>query len=212
MHWDAKEFFLILPFYNTFIERPEIKKLSNVKLLQELPFYNELSIAKINSEFSGYARSYKIEIVDKKDPMVQLKASELNIKDLFKDLLNEIKGFKYQITLSILLIRIRSDGNIEYSPVYFNSTTKTVINSDKFGFDQSFQEILYRIDNWINEGSGSIIEEIHNQHLNVSAYSPLIGSSTYIKSPDESKPSKTGLIDKDKMMIMSVFCDVMSDI
>ena len=83
---------------------------------------------------------------------------------MFKDLLNEIKGFKYHITLSILLSKVRSDGNIEYSPVYFNSTTKTVINSDKFGLDQSFQEILYRIDNWINEGSGWIIEEIHNQY------------------------------------------------
>ena len=41
---------------------------------------------------------------------------------------------------------MRSDGSIEYSPGYFNSTTKTVINSDKFGLDQSFQEILYRTD------------------------------------------------------------------
>ena len=147
MHWDAKELFQILPFYNTFIAKPDIKKLSNVKLLQELPFYNELSIVKNNSAFSGYTRSYKIEIVDKKDPIIQLKASELSIKDLFKDLLNEIKGFKYQVTLSILLSKVRSDGNIEYSPVYFNSTTKTVINFDKFGLEQSFQEILYIIDN-----------------------------------------------------------------
>ena len=80
MHWDAKKLFQILPFYNTFIERPEIKKLSNVQLLKELPFYDELSIVKNNSAFSVYARSYKIEIVDKKDPIVQLKASELSIK------------------------------------------------------------------------------------------------------------------------------------
>ena len=84
MLWDAKQLFQILPFYNTFIEKPDIKKLFNVKLLEELPFYNELSIVKNNSAFSGYARSYKIEIVDKKDPIVQLKASELSIKDLFQ--------------------------------------------------------------------------------------------------------------------------------
>ena len=34
MHWDAKKLFQILPFYNTFIENPDIKKISNVKLLQ----------------------------------------------------------------------------------------------------------------------------------------------------------------------------------
>ena len=47
--------------------------------------------------------------------------------------------------------------DIEFALVYFISTTKTVINS-KYDLDKSFQEILYRIDNWINEGSGCVIE------------------------------------------------------
>ena len=41
-----KEIFQTLPFYNTFIEKPEIKKLSSIQLLQELPFYDELSVSK----------------------------------------------------------------------------------------------------------------------------------------------------------------------
>ena len=141
-----------MPFYNTFIEfnafeKPKIKKLSNVQLLQKIPFYDELSIVKNLNAFNGYARSYKVEIVDEKEPLVQLQASKSSIKHLFKDLLNEKKkGFKYQITLAVLLSKLKTDGSIKYSPVYFNSTTKTVINS-KFSLDQSFQEILYRIDN-----------------------------------------------------------------
>ena len=79
MKWDTKKF-QILPFYNTFIEKPEIKKLSNIKLLQELPFYDELSIVKNSNGFSGYARSYNIEIANKKDPLVQLKVSKSSIK------------------------------------------------------------------------------------------------------------------------------------
>ena len=102
---------------------------------------------------------------------------------MFKDLLNEIKGFKCQITLPVLLSKIKTDESIEYSPVYFNSTTKTLINSE-FSLDQSFQKILYRIDNWINQGSGWIIESIEGFYLNVSSYSPLIGS-TYIELPSE---------------------------
>ena len=43
--------------------------------------------------------SYKVEIVEKKDPVVQLEASKLSIKNLFNNLLNEIKSFKYQITV-----------------------------------------------------------------------------------------------------------------
>ena len=143
MKWDAKKLFQILPFYNTFIEKPEIKKLSNITLLQELSFYDELSIVKNSDAFSGYARSYNVEIVDKKDPSVQLEVSKPSIEDLFKDLLkNEIKVFKYQLTLAVLLSEIKTNGSIEYSSVYFNSTTKTVINSDEFDLDQSFQGIL----------------------------------------------------------------------
>ena len=46
---------------------------------------------------------YKVEIIEKKDPVVQLKASKLSIKNLFSDLLNQTKGFKYQITVKVLL-------------------------------------------------------------------------------------------------------------
>ena len=47
--------------------------------------------------------SYKIEIIEKKDPIVQLEASKVSIKNLFNDLLNELQGFKYQITVEVLL-------------------------------------------------------------------------------------------------------------
>ena len=39
----------------------------------------------------------------KKDPIVQLKTIKLSTKNLFSDLLNEKKGFKYQITVKIVL-------------------------------------------------------------------------------------------------------------
>ena len=169
MRWYAKKLFQLLPFYNTFIERPEIKKLSSIKFLQELPFYNELSIVKNNNVFKGYARRYKVKLLIKKDPLVQLEATKQSIIDLFKDLLNEIKSFKYKIVLAVLLSKIKSDGSIKYSPVYFNSATKTVINNE-FSLDQPFEELLYRIDNWINQGSGWIIESIEGFYLNVSSY------------------------------------------
>ena len=56
-----------------------------------------------------------------------------------------------------------------------------------------FQDILYRIGNWINEGSGWIIESIETQYVDISAYSPLIGR-TYIGLPDGLKNSMKGLI------------------
>ena len=70
--WDTKQLFQILPFYNTFIEKPKTKKSSNIKLLQELSFYDDLNVVKSSNAFRGYARSYKVEIADRKDPLVQL--------------------------------------------------------------------------------------------------------------------------------------------
>ena len=159
MHWDANKIFKILPFYNSYIDQPKVKKLNNVQLLKELPFYDELSIVKNKTAFSGYAQSYKIEIVDKRYVIVQLKASKISVVELFKDLLIELKGFKYQITLAVLLSKVKNSGDVENSPAYFNSLTKTVINN-KFKLDQSFQEIIYRLENWVSHGSGWIVEEI----------------------------------------------------
>ena len=47
--------------------------------------------------------SSKVKIIERKDPINQLEASKSSIKDLFSDLLNETKGFKYQITLKFML-------------------------------------------------------------------------------------------------------------
>ena len=126
--------------------------------------------------FGWYARSYKVEIVEAKDPLAQLEASKSSIKDLFKDLLDESKGFKYQITVKAPLIKHKGNGDIESADVYFNSVTKTVINF-KCMLDKSFQEILYRIDNWINEGYGWMIESVDAEYMNISIYSPLPASS-----------------------------------
>ena len=51
----------------------------------------------------GYTMSYKVGIIERKDPINQLEASKWSIKDLFNDLLNKTKGFKSQITLKVLL-------------------------------------------------------------------------------------------------------------
>ena len=60
--------------------------------------------------------------------------------------------------------------------MYFSSTTETVINS-KYDIGKSFQEILCRIGDWINEESGWIIESMNGEYVNISIYSPLSGSS-----------------------------------
>ena len=98
-HPSAVDYFKELPFYNKPIEKPKMKCLKNADQLAELPFHEQRSIIKTNQTFRGYAVSYKVEIIERKDPIVQLEASKLSIKDLFGDLLTEARGFKYQITV-----------------------------------------------------------------------------------------------------------------
>ena len=97
--------------------------------------------------------SCKVEIVERKFPVVQLEPSKPSIKDLFSGLLNETKGFKYGITVIVLLKKYKPNAEMELAPCYFDPVTKTVINP-RFRLENYFQEILYMTDVWINEGSG----------------------------------------------------------
>ena len=82
-------------------------------------FDNQINIIKTDQAFKEHARSYKVEIVDKKDLIVQLEASKSTIKDLFNDLFNETKGFKYQITVQVLSKKYKPNEEIEFTPIYF---------------------------------------------------------------------------------------------
>ena len=75
-----------IPFYNVLIKKPRVKRVKNIDLLHELPFYDELSSVKISEAI----KRYKVEIIDSKEPLAQLEASESSIKDLIKDFLDDI--------------------------------------------------------------------------------------------------------------------------
>ena len=77
-------------------------------MLSELPFYGELNLLKRAKAFKKQARRYSIEIIKDKegnmnDPLAQLESSKVVIKDLFRDLIIEMKCFIYQITMKVQL-------------------------------------------------------------------------------------------------------------
>ena len=190
-HPDVVDYFKEILFYNKHVKKTKIKGLKNTDLLSEPPPYEEINVIKTNHAFRGYAMGYKVEVTEKKDPIKQLEVSKSSIKHLFSDLLNETKGFTYQVTLKFMLKRYKPNVEIEFRPVHFNSTTKIMINH-KFSLKNVFQKVLYRTDNWINEESGWIVEFIESQYIKVSTYRPL-SESSYIKLPAEIGSSKKGL-------------------
>ena len=54
-----------------------------------------MSVIKTDQTFSEYAMSYNVETAERKDPIVQLEASKLSIKNLFSNLVNETKVSDY---------------------------------------------------------------------------------------------------------------------
>ena len=166
-HPSVVGYFKELLFYNKYIQKLKSKRLKNIDLLFELPFYEELNVIKTNHAFRGHEMSYKVETIGKKyDPIKKLEASKSSIKDLFSDLLKETKGFKYQITLKVTLKKYKPNGDIEFRPVYSNSTTKIVINH------------RYSLENAFHEGSGWVVELIESQYINISTYRLLSRNSS----------------------------------
>ena len=56
-HFEVVDYFKEPPFYNMHIKKPEIKRLKNIDLLSELPFYEEPNVIKTSYAFRGYAMS-----------------------------------------------------------------------------------------------------------------------------------------------------------
>ena len=82
-HPDTVDYFKELSFYNNHIKKSNVKRLKNIDRLAELPFYKQVSVIKTDQAFWGYGMSYKVEIIERKDPIVQLQASKLSIEDFF---------------------------------------------------------------------------------------------------------------------------------
>ena len=56
-HTDLVDYFKELPFYKKHIKKTRVKRLKNIDLLTELPFYEELNVIKTNHAFRGYSMS-----------------------------------------------------------------------------------------------------------------------------------------------------------
>ena len=92
-----------------------------------------------------------------------------------------------------MLKKYKPNEEIEFCPVFFNPTTKTAINH-KFSLESAFQEVLYRINNWINDRSGCIVELIESQYINILTYRTLSGISCRIACKIKGSKKKKELI------------------
>ena len=115
-----------LPFFEKPI-KVKIKQLTTKKLLQEQPFYKQpikshalknsasrnyyvsyhfmtiLRFLRKERAFRGYAKTYKVEIINNNNLSDSSPVNKNSIKNLFDELLREKRGFKYIIEVKTTL-------------------------------------------------------------------------------------------------------------
>ena len=64
--------------------------MKNYELLRELPFYNGINISRKDRAFTGYAETYKVEVINNKSLSDLLHVNKNSTKNLFHELLRDI--------------------------------------------------------------------------------------------------------------------------
>ena len=94
-----------------------------------LSFYDTVGISRRERAHKGYAETYNVEVVDNKSLDDSLFFAKRSINDLFKDLLEEKRSFKYNLLATITLKRWNNAMNsYDIQVIYLRSEAITVTN------------------------------------------------------------------------------------
>ena len=94
----------------------------------DLPFHKSFLEEPSNTKYPSGAPSYRVEVLGSRDKAVQLSIAKPHVKNILKDLLAEIKGFKSQIIFHVTFPKEIDNGKIKYSrQIYLSSMNQTVI-------------------------------------------------------------------------------------
>ena len=109
-----------LPFFPKRSKRP--RKLTKHQILQNiLPFYNKVGISRRERAYKRYIETYNVEVVDRISLNDSLFLAKSSIVDLFKDLLKEKRGFKYNLMTTITLkVWNNTTNTYDIKTVYFD--------------------------------------------------------------------------------------------
>ena len=170
------------------------KRLTKHQILTNvLPCYDSVGILRKQHALRGYAETYEVEFVDKISLADSLFLAKSSIINLFLDLLQEKRGFKYVLLAVITLKRWSNAINkFDIETIYIRSEPVTVTDQ-RFNLSTSYKKLKNILNIWAGQGSGWIVDKIENIWINISNYDPLSGSS-YIPLPPELNNPKKGLI------------------
>ena len=177
-----------LPFFPKKSKRP--KSLTKHQILENiLPIYDIMSILRKEYAFRNYAETYEIEIAHDISLSDSLFLAKSSMFDLFKDLFEDKRGFKYISSVRLTWKRWNNETNAYDID---NSDPITVTNK-RFDLGTVYETLKHRLSVCFGESSRWISDKIVDKWINISNYDPLAGSS-YIPLPSKLNNPKKGLI------------------
>ena len=101
------------------------------------------NITQLNQALKGFTKSFKISIINNKDPLTQLQNTRKAVEHHIMKILTSMKGLKFIETLMVTL-KATKNGEIVYQTAYFNSKPQTIINNVEIpeALQSSQQQIL----------------------------------------------------------------------
>ena len=164
-----------LPF---FLKKP--KKLTKHQILQKILLHYEM--VGISRAQRDYAETYNIEVTDRESLSDSLFLAESSIIDLFSDLLEEKRYFKYNLFATITLKRWNNAINrYDIETIYIRSDAVTVTNK-RFNLGISYEKFKNILNIWCGEDSGWIVDKIEGLCIDTANYDQLVGT-IYISLP-----------------------------
>ena len=99
--------------------------------------------------------SFNVDIINNKDPQVQLRQSKELTKDFLLGELNKMHGVKINIRLNITFMKQIEKVNNGF----FKSKAREIINENDIEtvISEAGNELINRISEWISEGRGWVI-------------------------------------------------------
>ena len=147
-------------------------------------------IKKLDRALTNYKRSYDIEVMEDKNPLIQINQTRVGIFERLLKTSQLMKGFKLLEIMKISFEKTSGKTTITKT-AYFNSSNHVVLNEADLrdALKVSNEQIMNKIGVWISEGSGWTITSVDKHYVNVANYKPMEGSS-YIDLPMELKNKK----------------------
>ena len=108
--------------------------------------------------FKGYASIYNVEMLDLFNTKLQLKYTESAININVKELLTQLRGFKFVTTLVLVFKKIETEDKTKYDNFYSSSKKETVTKERSIDnvFKSIYTTVTKNIQNSLLKDSGWI--------------------------------------------------------